>query len=56
MSWISDDEKDELTSKTDKIEETDINDNFEVLDQDRHSNIAHVTLLMTGIILGRFGR
>ena len=51
LSWISDDEKHELTDKTETI----INDNYQELKQDRQSNIAHVTLLMTGIILGRFG-
>ena len=34
----------------------DVNDNFDSMDQDSPSNIEHVTALMTGIIMGRFGK
>ena len=37
-------------------EEAAINDSLVPFDEDSHSNIEHVTALMTGVIMGRFGR
>ena len=34
----------------------DANENVGIVDQDSPSNVEHVTALMSGIILGRFGK
>ena len=46
-NWIDNIEKDSAT---------DVKENFDNKGQDSPSNVEHVTALMTGIILGRFGK
>merc|ERR1712018_911778 len=45
-NWISQDEKDALLG---------MNENMESIDQNLPTNVEHITALMTGIIMGRFG-
>ena len=46
-NWISQDEKEVLLG---------MNENMESMDQNRPTNVEHITALMTGIIMGRFGK
>ena len=39
-----------------KVSISDVNEHSENMDHDRPSNVEHVTALMTGIIMGRFGK
>ena len=39
-----------------KYSAADVKKNFDSMDQNSPSNVEHVTALMTGIILGRFGK
>ena len=39
-----------------KVSISDVNKHSENMDHDSPSNVEHVTALMTGIIMGRFGK
>ena len=54
--WFYDIVKDEGSKCMNVTEEAAINDSLVPFDEDSHSNIEHVTALMTGVIMGRFGR
>ena len=54
--WFYDIVKDEGSKCMNVTEEAVTNDDLRPFDHDSHSNIEHVTALMTGVIMGRFGR